>query len=149
MKTKHFIWLILLCMVTSFILEINYGKRKSPVIDAAREIIPTSLMDENEGFVQLPASAMDDPNTVSIYVPKGTDPEKVNRAQRMMNELAKKRIPFKKKEEFDLKLSGDSNSFASRKILAIMQGDAPIVAVKGWIKANPTNDQVMDRYRKF
>jgi hypothetical protein len=118
-------------------------------VDAAREILPTSLMDENEGFVQLPANAMDDLNTVSVFVPTGTDPEQVRRAQRLMNELAKKRIPFKKKEEFDLQLSGEGNSFASRKIQAIMQGEAPIVAVKGWIKANPTNDQVMDRYRKF
>ena len=97
------------------------------------------------GFVSLPTLAGSDPKQVVVFAPENCPSEAAARADSMAQQLASRNIPSLRSHDVSFSSSDPDPSIGVR-LNSVMNGELPIVFVKGKGKANPTLDEVVAEY---
>lgn len=97
-------------------------------------------------FVSLPTTTID-ANSIVIVAAENCPREGTRRANRLAQELSKKGIPFSRTSTVGFSVS-EPNSPLIKTTEEVMNGESPIVFVKGKAKANPTLEEVIAEYNK-
>jgi hypothetical protein len=101
-----------------------------------------------DGFIEIPKSVSIDRESVVVVVPKVCPEQGRQRAESLEKALEVAGVPFEEIEILNFEFVGIEDPFQVRKLQVAMNGDIPTVMVKGAIKANPTADEVITRYKK-
>ena len=97
------------------------------------------------GFVALPTLAGGDPKQVVVFAPENCPSEAAARADSMAQQLASRNIPSVRTHDVSFS-SSDPDPAIGVRLNSVMNGDLPIVFVKGKGKANPTLDEIVAEY---
>jgi hypothetical protein len=98
------------------------------------------------GFVSLPAMNNVDPRQVVVFAPENCPSEKAQQADDLARQLAARSIPAVRSHDVSF-TSSDPDPAIGIRLNSVMNGDLPIVFVKGKGKANPTIEEVLAEYR--
>lgn len=98
-------------------------------------------------FISIPAPVGIDPKTVVIYAPLHCPSFAAKYADEIAKELSKKNIPNSRINNLEFRFT-TSELPLKDKIDALLNGDAPIVIVKGKAKGNPAINEVIDEYNR-
>jgi hypothetical protein len=97
------------------------------------------------GFVALPAMNNVDPRQVVVFAPENCPSDKAQQADDLARQLAARSIPAVRSHDVSF-ASSDPDPAIGIRLNSVMNGDLPIVFVKGKGKANPTLDEVVAEY---
>ena len=87
------------------------------------------------------------PNVVLILRPDNCPKEGAQRAEALANELKNRDIPFRLASNVSFSFPGGAPDPALvTQLNTVMQGEIPVVFVRGRGKANPTPDEVVAEY---
>jgi hypothetical protein len=98
------------------------------------------------GFVMVPAMAGADPKQVVVFAPENCPSEKAQQADDLARQLSAHNIPTLRSHNVTF-TSTDMDPKIGIRLNSVMNGDLPIVFVKGRGKANPTIEDVLAEYR--
>lgn len=104
-----------------------------------------SPIQNSKKFVSLPVSNIDRKSIV-IFAPATCPRYASKQADALAYALAYKGIPFSRSSLVNFNISDSDNSSIINSINDIMEGDSPIVFVKGKAKSNPTLDEVINEF---
>jgi len=98
------------------------------------------------GFLELPAMDNVDPRQVVVFAPENCPSEKAQLADDMARQLAARNIPAVRSHDVSF-TSTDPDPAVGARLNTVMNGELPIVFVKGRGKANPTIEEILAEYR--
>ncbi|HEV2612258.1 MAG TPA: hypothetical protein VGU61_18495 [Noviherbaspirillum sp.] len=102
-----------------------------------------SERESGTGFVTLPPFDGAQGKQVVIFAPENCPEDGARRADDLASQLSRMGIPVVRSQHANFSLTDSS---AANKVMAVMNGEIPIVFVKGRAKANPSVDEVIAEY---
>jgi hypothetical protein len=105
---------------------------------------PETLVSAN-GFIALPTLVNADPKQVVVFAPENCPKEDAQRSDALAQQLTQRNIPSVRSHDVSF-TSSDPDPGIGARLNAVMNGEFPIVFVKGRGKANPTLDEVIAEY---
>ena len=97
------------------------------------------------GFVALPAMDSADSKQVIVFAPENCPSEKAQQADDLARQLTARNIPAVRSHNVSF-TSPDPDPSVGIRLNSVMNGELPIVFVKGRGKANPTIEEVIAEY---
>jgi hypothetical protein len=97
------------------------------------------------GFVELPPITGADARSVLVIAAEGCPEEAAQRADRLAEQLARAGVPVARMHDVSFNIPNGDPEIAQR-VLSVMNGELPIVFVRGKAKSNPTPEQVASEY---
>lgn len=98
------------------------------------------------GFVPLPTPAGASPKQVLVIAPENCTADGARRADELANDLTRQNIPVLRTHNVNFQFENPDPGLMQR-LNTVMNGDVPIVFVRGRAKANPTLAEVVAEYR--
>lgn len=98
------------------------------------------------GFVALPTLTNADPKQVVVFAPENCPSEKAQQADDLARQLAAHHVPAVRTHDVSF-TSNDPDPAIGARLNTVMNGELPIVFVKGKGKANPTLEEIVWEYR--
>lgn len=136
--------LIGLALVAALVVHVRTSPRSGKALDV-RSAEAEGVLREG-GFISIPVPDEMSSSGVVIFAPRDCPSEAAHRAERLASFLKERGIGFTRLQ------SASYNSLTSKeeaqRVMAVMNGDIPIVYVNGRAKANPTPEEVEAEYRR-
>ena len=98
------------------------------------------------GFVDLPAVSGAAPNAVLVIAAENCPEEAAQRADQLAYRLRSHGVPVTRLHQVNFDIPNGDPAVAQR-VMSVMNGDLPIVFVRGRAKSNPSLDDVLAEYR--
>lgn len=98
------------------------------------------------GFSPMPPLAGAAPDGIVLLAPEGCPMDGGVRADLLAQALSDRGVPFTRSNKANLTMDWSPNSAELERVNAVMQGEVPIVFVRGKAKANPTLEEVLAEY---
>jgi len=105
---------------------------------------PEAVVSAN-GFIALPSLVNADPKQVVVFAPENCPKEDAQRSDALAQQLVQRNIPSVRTHDVSF-TSSDPDPGIGARLNSVMNGELPIVIVKGKGKANPTLDEVIAEY---
>jgi hypothetical protein len=112
--------------------------------DAQADAVASAAASEN-GFVAIPLPDGMPNRGVVIFAPANCPSDAAKRADALASHLSARGIPHSRSQSADF--NNLSDAAAANRVMAVMNGDVPIVFVNGKARANPSPEQVVSEYR--
>lgn len=119
----------------------HYWKKHDAQTDAAALAATASA----NGFVAIPLPDGMPSRGVVIFAPANCPSDAAKRADALASHLSARGIPHSRSQSADF--SNLSDAASANRVMAVMNGDVPIVFVNGKARANPSPEQVVSEYR--
>ncbi|MEO7885247.1 MAG: hypothetical protein ABI893_08030 [Polaromonas sp.] len=108
-------------------------------------VASTSSARSSNGFVLLPGTSGGGSGTVQVIAAEDCPEDAARRADSLAEQLSSKGIPVSRTHSVSFTVASGDPADAQR-ITAIMNGELPIVLVRGKAKSNPSFEDVMAEY---
>ncbi len=99
------------------------------------------------GFVLLPPADGARSAGVTVFAAEGCPEEAAQRADRLVEQISAKGIPVSRSSHVNFNIPQGDPAVAQT-VMSIMNGELPIVLVRGRAKANPTLEDVVSEYAR-
>jgi len=101
----------------------------------------------SRGFVAMPAVTGQSSNAILVLAAENCPHEDAQRADQLAEDLVRSGLPVVRLHNVSFELNGPDASAAAEKLTAVMNGELPIVFVRGRAKSNPRLDDVVAEYK--
>lgn len=113
--------------------------------EAQADVAGLAATASENGFVAIPLPDGMPARGVVIFAPANCPSDAAKRADALASHLSAQGIPHSRSQSADF--SSLSDAAAANRVMAVMNGDVPIVFVNGKARANPSPQQVVSEYR--
>jgi hypothetical protein len=120
-----------------------WNKNHSGAAKAAAEAATKSA----NGFVAVPPADGASDNAVTVLAAENCPEDAARRADALVSDLGRKGIPVVRAHRVSFTMAGPDSAAAAQRVTAIMNGELPVVLVRGKARSNPTLEEVIAEYR--
>ena len=112
----------------------------------ANTVAKVGVGSSSHGFVEMPAFPGSSGASVVIFAPENCPEEGARRAEALADRLEQNGVSITQSSNVNFSFDNNDPAYVQR-VLDVMNGEIPIVVVRGRGKANPTLEEVLAVYR--